>query len=99
DTLAGHPVWSSSTRRNQLSLGLIDGKARVEIAIPHLPLLEGVYDLTVAVTDSTEMHPYDHWDKRIRFEVKQFRVYDAGVVHITAAWRATGTKGALEGQG
>lgn len=99
DTLAGHPVWRSSTRRNQLSLGLIDGRAQVEIAIAHLPLLEGVYDLTVAVTDSTEMHPYDHWDKRIRFEVKQFRVYDAGVVHIAAAWRATGTRGALEGQG
>ena len=99
DTLAGHPVWSSSTRRNQLTLGVIDTNAQVEIAIPHLPLLEGVYDLTVAVTDSTEMHPYDHWDKRIRFEVKQFRVYDAGVVHITAAWRATGTRGAFEGQG
>lgn len=98
DTLAGHPVWSSSTRRNHVSLGLIDGRAQVEIAIAQLPLLEGVYDLTVAVTDSTEMQPYDHWDKRIRFEVKQFRVYDAGVVHIAAAWRATGTRGAFEGQ-
>lgn len=99
DTLSGHPVWTSSSRRNQLSLGTINGPARVDIGIEHLPLLEGVYDLTVAVTDQTEMHPYDHWDKRVRFEVKQFRVYDAGVVHIAAAWRATGTRGAFEGQG
>lgn len=99
DTLAGHPVWSSSARRNQLLLGLIDSNEQVGISIPHHPLLEGIYDLTVAATDSTDMCPYDHWDKPNRFEVKQFRVYDAGVVHISAAWRATRTRGALEGQG
>ena len=45
---------------------------------PALPLLEGVYDLTVALTDHTEMHPYDHWERRIRFEVRQYRSYDVG---------------------
>lgn len=99
DTLAGHPVWSSSTRRNQLLLGPIDPGAQVEIAIVQLPLLERMYGRTVAVTDTKEMRPYDHWDKRIRFEMKQFTVYDEGVVHIAATWQATGTRGALEGQG
>lgn len=99
DTLAGHPVWRSSTRRNQLSLGLITGTAQVEIGIPQFPLLEGIYDLTVAVTDQTEMHAFDHWDKKIRFDVRQFSVHDAGVVRISASWRATGTKTTVEGQG
>ncbi len=40
-------VWETSTRRNGRTIGLIDGPASVKIAIPSLPLLEGVYDLTV----------------------------------------------------
>jgi hypothetical protein len=55
--------------------------------IPALPLLEGVYDLTVALTDHTEHHPYDHWEKRVRFEVKQSRIYDVGMVHVDGAWQ------------
>lgn len=96
DTLAGHPVWGTSTRRRGMSLGMIDGTADVTIAFPHLPLLEGVYDLSLAVTDQTEVHPFDHWEKRIRFEVRQFKVFDTGVVHIDSTWTVAGTKGVLE---
>ena len=60
DNLAGGPVWGTSSRRGGRTIGLIDGPASVDIAIPSLPLLEGVYDLTVALTDHTEVHPYDH---------------------------------------
>lgn len=96
DTLAGHPVWGSSTRRNGRSLGLIDGAARVDIEFPRLPLLEGVYDLSVAITDHTEIHPYDHWEKKVRFEVRQLKVFDTGVVHLESNWRISGSKGVLE---
>ncbi len=96
DTLAGHPVWGTSTRRSGTSLGLIDSAAAVDIDFPHLPLLEGVYDLTLAVTDHTEMHPYDHWEKKVRFEVRQFKVFDTGIVHIESNWRVSGSKGVLE---
>src|SRR5690606_31754922 len=51
DSLAGGPVWGTSTRRGGKTIGLIDGPASVDIAIPSLPLLEGVYDLTVSLTD------------------------------------------------
>jgi ABC-2 type transport system ATP-binding protein len=96
DTLAGHPVWGSSTRRNGQSLGLIDGAARVDIEFPRLPLLEGVYDLTVSVTDHTEIHPFDHWEKKVRFEVRQLKVFDTGVVHLESNWKVSGSKGVLE---
>jgi ABC-type polysaccharide/polyol phosphate transport system ATPase subunit len=96
DTLAGHPVWGSSTRRNGRSLGLIDGAARVDIEFPRLPLLEGVYDLSVAITDHTEIHPYDHWEKKVRFEVRQLKVFDTGVVHLESIWRVSGSKGVLQ---
>jgi ABC-2 type transport system ATP-binding protein len=97
DTLSGHPVWGSSTRRNGKAMGLLDGPASVEVDISSLPLLEGVYDLTVAVTDHTEMHPYDHWEKRVRFEVRQYKAYDLGTVHFPSEWSITGTRGVMQG--
>ena len=97
DTLSGHPVWGSSTRRNGKAMGLLDGPASVEVAISSLPLLEGVYDLTVAVTDHTEMHPYDHWEKKVRFEVRQYKAYDLGTVHFPSEWSITGTRGVMQG--
>jgi ABC-2 type transport system ATP-binding protein len=96
DTLAGHPIWSSSSRRNGKSLGLIVGSSQVEILFPSLPLLEGVYDLSLAVTDHTEVHPYDHWEKRIRFEVKQYKVFDSGSVHIDSQWTISGSRDIME---
>ena len=97
DTLSGQHVWGSSTRRNGLSLGMLDGPATVTIAMDALPLLEGVYDLTVGLTDHTELHPYDHWEKRVRFEVRQFRSFDIGVTHIPSRWGVTGTRGVMQG--
>lgn len=94
--LSGVEVWSTSTRRNGRTIGLIDGPASVDVAISSLPLLEGVYDLTVSLTDHTEVHPYDHWDRRIRFEVQQFKSYDHGLLSIPTEWTITGARGALQ---
>ena len=96
DTLSGERVWGWNTRRAGRTIGRLDGPARVDLSIPTLPLLEGVYDLTVALSDHTEMHPYDHWERRIRFEVRQYRSYDVGVVHIPAEWTISGTKSVLQ---
>lgn len=96
DTLAGHPVWGSSTRRNGQALGMVTDKARVEVWIPSLPLLEGVYDLTLSISDHTEIHPYDHWEKKIRFEVRQYKAFDSGTVHIDANWHISGTRDVME---
>lgn len=96
DSLVGHPIWSCSTRRIGLPLGTLMGAARVEIDFPSLPLLEGIYDLSVAITDQTEMHPYDHWEKMVRFEVRQYSVFDGGSVHIETKWKIYGSRGATE---
>ena len=98
DSLTGDPVWGTNTRRS----GTHDRAARrpgdaSTSRSPSLPLLEGVYDLTVALTDHTEIHPYDHWERRIRFEVRQYRSYDTGLVHIPAEWTITGDEGRAAG--
>jgi ABC-2 type transport system ATP-binding protein len=96
DTLNGTPVWGSNTRAGSTTIGLIDGPASVSVTMPSLPLLEGVYDLSVSVTDHTGVHPYDHWDRRVRFEVRQYRTHDVGIVHVPAAWSVTGDRGLVE---
>ena len=96
DGLTHGPVWASSTRRVGRTIGLVDGAASAAVHLPSLPLLEGVYDLTVALTDHTEMHPYDHWDRKIRFEVRQFKSHDAGMVSIPSDWTIVGDRGVME---
>ena len=97
DTLSGHAVWGTSTRRCSKAIGLVDGDARAVMTMPQFPILEGVYELTLAVTDYTEMHPYDHWEKRIRFEVRQYTSTDVGLVHIPVQWEITGARRVVQG--
>jgi len=97
DTMNGHAVWGTSTRRCSKAIGLVDGEARAVMTMPHFPILEGTYELTLAVTDHSEMHPFDHWEKRIRFEVRQYTSTDVGLVHIPVQWEITGARGVVQG--
>ena len=90
DQLGGHTVWQSSTRRNGLSIGRIEQSATIDLAFPELPLLEGTYELTLAITNQTEIQPYDWWERRIRFDVRQYINADQGVVHIPTTWTVDG---------
>ncbi len=90
-TMSGGPAAGGTDEPSGSSMG-----RRRDVAIPSLPLLEGVYDLTVSLTDHTEVHPYDHWDRRIRFEVQQFKSYDHGLLSIPTEWTITGARGALQ---
>ena len=83
----GHPVWGSSTRRNGFDIERINGATTISYSIPHLPLLEGTYELTVALVDRSEVHVYDHWDRRVRFNVHQFASFDEGIVALEGEWR------------
>ena len=96
DEMNGHTVWSSSSRRNGVSIGMLDGPAEVTIEIPQLPLLEGTFDLTVAITNQTEIQPYDWWDRRVRFDVRQFTSLDSGITHIPSEWTITGAKSIVQ---
>ena len=87
DTVHGQLVWGTSTRLARKTIGLADGPGTVELAIDALPLLEGVYDLSVSITDNTEHHAYDHWERRVRFEVRQYVTNDAGLFHMPVDWR------------
>lgn len=87
--LHGTVVWGCNTQRRDVRPTLNPGSAVIEIEIPSLPLLEGTYDLTVAFCDDTEVHEFDHWEKRIRFEVVQDGVFEEGLVTVDSQWRVT----------
>lgn len=85
DTLQGVPLWSTNTRHQRHTISVLDGSGAIDVRIPSLALMEGTYCLTVALTDHTETHEYDHWDRRIRFDVRQTDIYDSGVVYMPAS--------------
>jgi ABC-type polysaccharide/polyol phosphate transport system ATPase subunit len=84
--LHGQLMVGTNTRRRGVTLDRVQGPGSVQFRFDSFPLLEGVYDLTSAITDSTEVHPYDHWDKRTRFEVDQTGIYDMGGVVADGKW-------------
>jgi ABC-2 type transport system ATP-binding protein len=89
--LHGPLMIGTNTRRRGVTLGRVRNHGSASLTFDSFPLLEGVYDLTVAVTDSTEVHPYDHWEKRIRFEVDQTGTYDVGAVLVHGNWAVGST--------
>ena len=84
--LHGQLMVGTNTRRRGVTIDRVQGSSSIEFRVDHFPLLEGVYDLTANITDSTEVHPYDFWDKRVRFEVDQSGIYDFGSVVTDGSW-------------
>jgi ABC-type polysaccharide/polyol phosphate transport system ATPase subunit len=92
DVMGGPLVWGTSSRRSRATIGMIQGSAWLELEIPSLPLLEGVYDLSASVSDQSESHPYDHWERKIRLEVRQYKSFDSGLVNMPVTWNLAGVR-------
>ncbi|HEY3485545.1 MAG TPA: ABC transporter ATP-binding protein [Ilumatobacteraceae bacterium] len=84
--LHGQALIATNTRRRGVTIDLVEGPCAAQFDFDRLPLLEGTYELTIALTDHTEVHPFDHWDKKVRFEVDQSGVYDNGLVLADGGW-------------
>jgi hypothetical protein len=84
--LHGTVMWGSNTKRRGIVIPTLTGTGYIDLEIESLPLLEGTYDLTVALSDMSEVHEYDHWERRTRFNVYQHGIFDEGLVHPSSAW-------------
>ena len=82
----GTNVWGANSKRRGVLFPRLMGDGYVDLHIARLPLLEGSYDLTLDLADISEIHAYDHWDKKFRFDVAQFHVFDEGTVTVDAQW-------------
>jgi ABC-2 type transport system ATP-binding protein len=84
--LHGTDLWGTSTKSKGFELMIPRGYSYVDLIIDNLPLLEDTYDISLAVTDVSGTHEYDHWERRTRFEVRQTGFYDAGIVTLNSHW-------------
>jgi ABC-2 type transport system ATP-binding protein len=85
--LHGVMVCGTNTRLRGETIDVADGPGVAELHFDRLPLLAGVYDVTVAIHDHAIVHPYDHWERAARFEVDQSGNFDVGLVATDATWR------------
>lgn len=85
--LHGTNVWGTNTKRMGFQIAKIEDSGIVTLDIESLPILSGTYDLTVALTDQHETYEYDHWDRKIRFDVVQYNTFDEGLIQVPAKWR------------
>jgi ABC-2 type transport system ATP-binding protein len=84
--LHGTNVWGSNTKRMGFQPATLNNSGTITLNIPELPILAGTYDLTVALTDQHETYEYDHWERRVRFDVVQYNSFDEGLIQIEANW-------------
>jgi ABC-type polysaccharide/polyol phosphate transport system ATPase subunit len=82
----GVNVWGSNLKRAGVGPVELTENGEIRLRINDFVLLDGTYDLTVAISDLSETHEYDHWDRRIRFDVRQGRIRDEGLVYIKGLW-------------
>jgi ABC-type polysaccharide/polyol phosphate transport system ATPase subunit len=82
--LHGTNIWGTNTKRRGIHVGPVNGGGSIDIEIPEFPLLTGTYDLTIALSDASEVHSFDHWEKGLRFDVSQGKIFDEGLVTFPA---------------
>jgi ABC-type polysaccharide/polyol phosphate transport system ATPase subunit len=82
--LHGTNIWGTNTKRRSVHVGPVNGNGSIDIEIPEFPLLSGTYDLTIALSDASEVHSFDHWEKGLRFDVSQGKIFDEGLVTFPA---------------
>jgi ABC-2 type transport system ATP-binding protein len=85
-TLQGQHVWSTSTQQGTAKLRRLSGPTTAFVDIPSLPLLDGQYTVSVAITDASGTVEYDHHRNWLTFDVHHSGIHDSGIVNIPATW-------------
>jgi ABC-2 type transport system ATP-binding protein len=83
----GNVLWGTNSKVQGVPFPISRGPGSNTITIPNLHLLEGTYDLSVAVADGSYSHEYDHWSRRHRFNVHQHSVKELGTISMYSFWK------------
>lgn len=89
--LHGTQVFATNSRRRESELGQFGDSGYVDLVIPRVPMLAGTFQISVDLSDSSELNTYDHWGQCFTFDVLQDTIQDEGLVTIDATWSATVT--------
>jgi ABC-2 type transport system ATP-binding protein len=88
-TLDGTALWSSTSQNAQPRIRQMGEPTTLHVNIDHLPLLEGSYFISVAITDATGTTEFDHCRNWLRFDVHQDQLFEEGIVAIDSKWTIT----------
>jgi ABC-2 type transport system ATP-binding protein len=80
--LHGTVIWGTNTKFHGFEISQLSEHGHLDLAIPNFPLLAGTYDFSIAISDESEVHQYDHWERAHRFTVIQGKNLDQGLVSI-----------------
>jgi ABC-2 type transport system ATP-binding protein len=86
ETMTGELVWTTSTRRGAATLRVLDGPARAVLHVPHVPLAEGTYYVSVVITDATGGTEYDHCQHWAKLHVTDGQPNDGGIIAMASNW-------------
>ena len=75
---AGTLIYATNNSHHAVDLGVMEGRVHVDFDFGAVPLLDGVYAVSVGV-HTRSMLVYDSWEQRVRFEVKA-PGYDLGIL-------------------
>jgi ABC-2 type transport system ATP-binding protein len=89
--LHGAQVFATNSRRRATPLGLFGNTGYVDLLIPKIPMLAGTFQISVDLSDSSELYTYDHWGQCSTFDVLQDINQDEGMVTIDCQWSHTPT--------
>lgn len=85
----GTHICGPNTRFDKLYIPEIHGAGSISYNVPALALLEGTYDLSVAIVNSNDTETYDHHDRLYRFRVFPGPTLERyGLVSLGGTWRS-----------
>jgi len=84
--LHGTQLFATNSRRRGDVLGEFGNTGYVDLHIPRTPMLAGTFQISVDLSDSSELYTYDHWGQCATFDVLQDLTQDEGLVTIDAKW-------------
>jgi ABC-2 type transport system ATP-binding protein len=87
-TLEGTHVTGPNSREAGCVPDRVEGAGHVDVTVDRLLLLPGTYDLTVAFTDYSALHPFDYRHRVLRFDVEagEPRESYGGLVSLGGRW-------------
>jgi len=82
----GLHVTGPNTRTCEQEIHMVAGQGRMRYRIPSLPLLDGVYFVSVSTHDSRDTEMYDYHDRLYGFRVLQSARTCYGIVSMRGEW-------------
>jgi hypothetical protein len=93
----GLHIGGPNTSASDFPIAAVSGQGWVDCVLDPLSVTPGHYEVSAAVYDQTQTHPFDHHHRLYHFEVKREAVgRDYGVVRLPVAWRHVARPARLE---